>query len=181
MAEHLAYTFGDFEDLSTILISRPGDGHIVYAAFGEDKSVLLCEAENAFANLAEKSKKRYILQERKGGQSVDYVGQVLEKRFPAPQVEFIFGTDFQRQVWKQLMNIDSGSTTTYKAIAEVLGMPTASRAVANACAQNKIALFVPCHRVLRTNGDLGGYRWSLPLKRNLLNLEKIKTPLSASD
>ena len=71
----------------------------------------------------------------------------------------ISGTAFQKLVWKALMEIPPGITATYGEVAAKIGRVEASRAVAGACAANKIALFIPCHRVVRHNGDLGGYRW----------------------
>jgi len=67
------------------------------------------------------------------------------------------GTNFQIAVWKELLKIPIGETTTYKNIAIAIGKPNSSRAVANACAQNPYAPEVPCHRVIRSDGSLGGY------------------------
>jgi len=81
------------------------------------------------------------------------------------------GTAFQQRVWTALQRIPVGETITYQDLARQIGAPTAIRAVAGACAANKLALAVPCHRVVRTDGGLGGYRWGLPRKRRLLDLE----------
>lgn len=83
----------------------------------------------------------------------------------------IRGTAFQRQVWAALRAIPPGTRTTYTEIARRVGRPKAVRAVANACAANSIAVIVPCHRVLRGDGGLGGYRWGLDRKRALLDRE----------
>jgi len=77
-------------------------------------------------------------------------------------------TAFQRRVWEELRRIPYGSTCSYGDIARRLGQPTAARAVARACATNPVALVTPCHRVIRENGDLGGYRWGMERKRKLL-------------
>lgn len=82
------------------------------------------------------------------------------------------GTEFQRRVWRALQAIPYGSTRTYTQLAEDLGQPTATRAVAGACAANTIALAVPCHRVLREDGSLSGYRWGLARKDALLTMER---------
>jgi AraC family transcriptional regulator of adaptative response/methylated-DNA-[protein]-cysteine methyltransferase len=84
----------------------------------------------------------------------------------------IQGTAFQAQVWRALQKIPLGTTASYAEIAAALGQPTAVRAVAQACAANKLALLVPCHRVIRNDGDLGGYRWGLERKRALLAAER---------
>lgn len=83
----------------------------------------------------------------------------------------VHGTPFQKTVWAALQNILYGTTITYAQLAVRIGQPTAVRAVARACAANPIALAIPCHRVIRTDGHLGGYRWGLPLKQQLLTLE----------
>lgn len=82
------------------------------------------------------------------------------------------GTAFQWRVWRALLKIPAGQTRTYQQLAKSLGQPSAVRAVANACAANRAAIVVPCHRVLRTDGSLGGYRWGLPRKEKLLETER---------
>lgn len=81
------------------------------------------------------------------------------------------GTAFQLRVWQALKQIPAGDTTTYAALAEKIGSPQAVRAVAGACAANKIAVAIPCHRVVRTDGGLSGYRWGVERKRELLERE----------
>lgn len=83
----------------------------------------------------------------------------------------IIGTAFQQQVWEILRRIPAGETATYSQIAEVLGKPKAVRAVAKACASNNLAIAIPCHRVIKKNGDLSGYRWGIDRKRLLLEQE----------
>jgi AraC family transcriptional regulator of adaptative response/methylated-DNA-[protein]-cysteine methyltransferase len=84
----------------------------------------------------------------------------------------IRGTAFQARVWRALQKIPLGRTASYTEIARTLGQPKAVRAVAQACAANKVALVVPCHRVIRRDGDLGGYRWGVERKRALLDRER---------
>jgi len=86
----------------------------------------------------------------------------------------IRGTVFQRRVWDALRRIPRGETRSYQDIARALGAPRAVRAVGSACGANPVALIVPCHRVLRSDGSLGGYAWGLERKRKLLGLEKAK-------
>ncbi|MDA4112189.1 MAG: bifunctional DNA-binding transcriptional regulator/O6-methylguanine-DNA methyltransferase Ada [Thaumarchaeota archaeon] len=81
-------------------------------------------------------------------------------------------TAFQWKVWKELQNIPYGTTRSYNDIANRVGVPRGYRAVANACASNRVPLAIPCHRVVRKNGDLGGYRWGVERKKKLLQLEK---------
>ncbi|MCJ0826809.1 methylated-DNA--[protein]-cysteine S-methyltransferase [Luteimonas sp. 50] len=83
----------------------------------------------------------------------------------------LLGSAFQKKVWDALMKIPPGQTRSYAQIATELGQPNAARAVASACARNRVAVVVPCHRVIRGDGSPGGYRWGLPLKQRLLRRE----------
>lgn len=85
------------------------------------------------------------------------------------------GTDFQLRVWRELRNIPFGSTATYQQVAERIGDPKAVRAVATAIAQNPVAMLVPCHRVIHSDGTLGEYHWGRDLKKMLLQWEKEKS------
>ena len=91
---------------------------------------------------------------------------------PAQVPVDLIGTAFQRRVWDALMRIPRGQTCSYAQIATQLGAPRAARAVASACAHNRVAIVVPCHRVVRGDGSLGGYRWGLPLKQLVLQRER---------
>ncbi len=84
----------------------------------------------------------------------------------------LHGTAFQKRVWEALRGIPPGTTTTYAALARRLGQPTATRAVAGACAANPLAVIVPCHRVIRADGSLAGYHWGLARKAALLDRER---------
>ncbi|MBN6350592.1 bifunctional DNA-binding transcriptional regulator/O6-methylguanine-DNA methyltransferase Ada [Providencia alcalifaciens] len=91
----------------------------------------------------------------------------------APEIGFdlpldIRGTAFQQRVWHALRDIPAGKTVSYSEIAEKIGQPKAVRAVASACAANILAVAIPCHRVVRNNGDLSGYRWGIDRKQALL-------------
>lgn len=90
---------------------------------------------------------------------------------PLPLV--LAGTPFQRLVWDRLRSVPRGTTLSYAALAADVRAPKAVRAVASACGANRIALAIPCHRIIRTDGGLGGYRWGLGLKRRLLDLESL--------
>ena len=81
-------------------------------------------------------------------------------------------TAFQRRVWQELQRIPRGATRTYSQVARALGQPKAVRAVARACATNPVSIVVPCHRVVREDGNLAGYRWGLSRKEQLLNQER---------
>lgn len=84
----------------------------------------------------------------------------------------IRATAFQRRVWEHLQRIPRGETESYSAVAKKIGMPRATRAVARACATNPVAVAIPCHRVVREDGEMGGYRWGVERKEQLLAMEK---------
>ena len=90
------------------------------------------------------------------------------------------GTEFQRKVWMELKRIPRGETRTYKEVAEAIGHPKSARAVANACAMNPNPIQVPCHRVVQSNGEIGGYSGAGGVfeKMRLLELEKISVSSS---
>ena len=85
-------------------------------------------------------------------------------------------TAFQRRVWEELRRIPYGTTKTYSEVASAIGRPTAVRAVARACATNPTSIVVPCHRVVREDGNEAGYRWGLDRKRSLIASEKANVP-----
>ena len=86
------------------------------------------------------------------------------------------GTDFQKRVWKEISKIPFGETRTYKDLATAIGKPNSSRAVANACGKNPYPVIIPCHRVIRSDGKLGGYSGvgGVKKKKELLKLENVK-------
>jgi len=95
-----------------------------------------------------------------------------------PQLDLptdVQATAFQRRVWEELRRIPFGATRTYTQVAEAIGRPTAVRAVARACATNPVSVVVPCHRVVREDGNLAGYRWGLNRKKALLEHETAVT------
>ncbi|MBC7291734.1 MAG: methylated-DNA--[protein]-cysteine S-methyltransferase [Actinotalea sp.] len=95
-------------------------------------------------------------------------GAVPEHELPLD----LHGTAFQARVWDALRRIPAGQTRSYTEVAAAIGAPTAVRAVASACARNPVALVVPCHRVIRGDGSMGGYRWGLAVKERLLARER---------
>ena len=101
----------------------------------------------------------------------DVVSQVEQPNRPHNIPLDVQGTAFQERVWRALCEIPPGTTVSYTEIAERIGSPKAVRAVAQACANNHIAVAIPCHRVVRRDGDLAGYRWGIDRKRELLRRE----------
>lgn len=91
--------------------------------------------------------------------------------FPALPLS-IHGTAFQKTVWQALQNIPCGETRSYAALGTALGVKDGARAIAGACAANRLAIAIPCHRVVRSDGALSGYRWGVERKAKLLEREK---------
>lgn len=102
------------------------------------------------------------------------VADALACRSGTVPVELV-GTAFQLRVWQALMRIPAGETRSYAELAASLDAPRAARAVARACASNRVAVLVPCHRVIRGDGTPGGYRWGLPRKQALLRSEALSS------
>jgi AraC family transcriptional regulator of adaptative response/methylated-DNA-[protein]-cysteine methyltransferase len=101
--------------------------------------------------------------------------ELLAGRQPSKSIALdIRGTAFQQRVWQVLQRIPAGKTQTYSEVASAIGKPRAVRAVANACASNRLAVVVPCHRVVRSNGELSGYRWGTDRKQRLLENERAR-------
>ncbi|MES1256698.1 MAG: methylated-DNA--[protein]-cysteine S-methyltransferase, partial [Acidobacteriota bacterium] len=90
-------------------------------------------------------------------------------------------TAFQQRVWQALRHIPVGATASYAEIAARIGTPRAVRAVANACGANPLAVVIPCHRVVRTDGSLSGYRWGVERKRELLAREGVGAARAGAD
>jgi AraC family transcriptional regulator of adaptative response/methylated-DNA-[protein]-cysteine methyltransferase len=116
------------------------------------------------------------VRQQKGGRLEGFVEAILsylEGREPRLDLPLdIRATAFQRRVWQELQRIPFGETRTYTEVAKAIGDPNARRAVARACATNPVALAIPCHRVIREDGALGGYRWGVERKEALLDKEQ---------
>jgi AraC family transcriptional regulator of adaptative response/methylated-DNA-[protein]-cysteine methyltransferase len=115
-----------------------------------------------------------------GAGQLPWLGELLEHlggRRPSLELPLdVQATAFQWRVWQELRKIPYGQTRTYREIAEALGQPEAVRAVGRACATNPVSVIIPCHRVVRGDGSLGGYRWGLQRKQALLDREKDNAP-----
>jgi AraC family transcriptional regulator of adaptative response/methylated-DNA-[protein]-cysteine methyltransferase len=95
-------------------------------------------------------------------------GKALDSSLPLD----IRATAFQRRVWTYLQSIPFGATRSYSQVAQAIGQPSACRAVARSCATNPVAVAIPCHRVVREDGSMGGYRWGIERKKALLEMER---------
>ncbi|HEY6292791.1 MAG TPA: methylated-DNA--[protein]-cysteine S-methyltransferase [Terriglobia bacterium] len=124
--------------------------------------------------LLEEYPKAEIRQDSAGlGALVEAFREHLAGRMPQLDLPVdVQATIFERKVWRELRNIPYGQTRSYSDVARAIGQPRAVRAVGHACATNLVAVVIPCHRVVRQDGSLGGYRWGLDRKRALLEQEK---------
>ena len=141
------------------LIAFSDDG-ICALTFPEDRESGLLELERRFQNI------KFTYDNYKAEK---YVRQIFELK-EMPEL-YLIGTPFQISIWEALQQIPKGKTSTYAKIAEIIGRPKAVRAVGSAIGANPIAFLIPCHRVLRTDGGLGGFRWGLEIKKKMLDWE----------
>jgi len=138
-------------------------------ALGDDSAALEAELAREFP----KATLRHVADGRDEflAPRVREVAKLLSGKDGKLDVELI-GTAFQQRVWQALMKIPRGQVKSYAELAGELGIPRGARAIARACAQNRLAVVVPCHRIVRGDGSLGGYRWGLPRKDALLKSER---------
>jgi AraC family transcriptional regulator of adaptative response/methylated-DNA-[protein]-cysteine methyltransferase len=151
--------------LGSIVVAASDLG-ICSIALGNDPNTLVRELQDRFPNA------KLIGGDRQFERMIARVIAFVEN--PSAGLELplhVQGTAFQQRVWKALCGIPCGATRTYSEIAQALGQPNGARAVAGACAANSLAVAIPCHRVVRTNGSLSGYRWGIERKEKLLQVE----------
>lgn len=153
-----------------LLMMATTDKGVCFAEFGDSEQALTEQLQAEFP--------RARLLPSDAGDSPDLDAWVaalddhLSRNRPRPEVPLdIRGTAFQTRVWKLLLSVREGEVVSYTELARRLGEPKAVRAVASACGRNRIAVLIPCHRVLRSDGSLGGYRWGLERKQRLLDKE----------
>jgi AraC family transcriptional regulator of adaptative response/methylated-DNA-[protein]-cysteine methyltransferase len=172
--------------------SSPGQGETIYYAVGRcslggilaaqtDKGVCAILLGDDLEALARDLRVRFPrVTLVAGGPDAERVLLQVARLVEAPAKGFELaldarGTEFQRRVWKALVEIPPGKTVSYSDIARRIGAPKSVRAVAQACGANSIAVAIPCHRVVRNDGDLSGYRWGVGRKRTLLEREGVRS------
>lgn len=153
--------------LGLILVAASEKG-ICSILFDETETSLEADLRKRFPNA--------VIEKSENGSDFDkWISEVLQfVKKPAGGHNLpldIHGTAFQERVWRALQTIPPGQTASYTEVAKLIGKPKASRAVAAACAANPVAVAIPCHRVVRSNGELSGYRWGIERKRQLLDRE----------
>jgi len=192
--------FGSSSRLYERATAELGMTPATYARGGRGARINYAVAECSFGKLLVAATEKGICAVRLGD-SADLLEDDLKNEFPAAQIERhdeplgqwareivqhleggrpnlelpldVRATAFQRRVWEELQKIPYGDTRSYGEVAKAIGQPTAVRAVARACATNPVALVIPCHRVIREDQSLGGYRWGLERKKQLLAQERL--------
>jgi O-6-methylguanine DNA methyltransferase len=163
-AEEIAFSIGE-SALGAVLVARSTDG-VCAILIGSVAAELESDLGTRFAY------SKLVRNDRKLSDDLGKILRFIETPSDGLNLRLdIRGTPFQQRVWDELLRIPPGSIVTYGALANRIGEPGAVRAVANACAANAIALAIPCHRVVRSNGTLSGYRWGVERKRALLARE----------
>lgn len=155
--------------LGRILVAQTPQG-ICSILLGDDADSLITDLHDRFQNASlEKAPDSFarVLQQ--------VIHLVENPSLPWDLPLDIRGTAFQQRVWKALQKIPAGTTWSYQKLARHLGIPTATRAVASACGANAVAVAIPCHRIIRSDGSLAGYRWGLERKKELLARESKST------
>jgi AraC family transcriptional regulator of adaptative response/methylated-DNA-[protein]-cysteine methyltransferase len=162
--EVIRYTIID-SSIGSILIASSGKG-VCCITLGDHPELLLGDLHHRFKNAE-------IIHgnETFKGLVSQVVGFVKSPQLGLELPLDVRGTEFQQRVWQALRKIPSGSTASYADIARMIGSPSSIRAVAGACAANPISLAIPCHRILRSDGHISGYRWGIERKRILLARE----------
>ena len=158
----VSYTTADCT-MGSVLMAWTGQG-LCAALPGADASALLQDLQRRVPGANLQALASASAQER----ATAVVAALNGATGPLPFALDPQGTEFQQRVWQALRNIPAGMTRSYAQLAQVIEQPGAVRAVGTACGANPIAVLIPCHRVLRSDGSLGGFHWGLDLKRQLL-------------
>jgi len=159
--------FGIFATvLGQMIVAGSAQG-VCHVAFGDDNALLEQQVRELFAGASVQRDDTSVASWARS------ISAQLEGKATAVDVPLdVHGTPFQQRVWTELRRIPFGELRSYQELAVSIGQPTAARAVAGACASNRVAVVIPCHRVIRGTGELGGYRWGVERKQKLLDLER---------
>ena len=169
--EHIAYAVRETA-LGTVLMAATARG-VCFVHFGENPESLVQALRSEYPQaLLSRSAAEHAPELDRW---IDALNAHLSEHKPRPDIPLdMRGTAFQLRVWRFLLSIKEGSVVSYAEAAAGIDKPSAVRAAASACAANNIAVLVPCHRVLRGDGGLGGYRWGVDRKRTLLDSERAR-------
>lgn len=151
--------------LGSVLVATTTEG-VCAILLGDDPQALEHDLERRFPNAS------FLRGDARFERLVAQVVGLVESGGTGEDLALdIRGTAFQQRVWASLRKVPRGTTTTYAALAQSIGAPKSVRAVAGACAANSLAVAIPCHRVVKTDGNLSGYRWGVARKAELLRRE----------
>jgi len=167
MQEEIKYIIKDFT-LDSVLVAQSEKG-VCAILIANDSLTLLADLQDRFPKASIRQAEAQL--EKLANKIVKFIEN------PKGTLDIpldVRGTDFQKKVWEALQEIPAGKTASYTAIAHNLKIPNAVRAVAGACAANALAVVVPCHRIIRSDGALSGYRWGVERKKKLLEIEGIR-------
>jgi AraC family transcriptional regulator of adaptative response/methylated-DNA-[protein]-cysteine methyltransferase len=169
--ETIAYAYRD-SALGSLVMAATNRG-VGFAQFGLNKEMLVQQLREEFP------KASIVVSSMTDSPELDLWIHAFEAHIagtgPRPELPLdLRGTAFQVRVWRFLLGVPEGAVVSYGEVAQGIGAPKTVRAAASACAANRIAVLVPCHRVLRGDGGLGGYRWGLDRKRALIDAERAR-------
>ena len=165
-AEILRFGYGDTA-LGTILVAASKRG-IAALFIGDDRAKLLHDLKDAFPSV------EFALDQTGLAATIAKAAALVDAPHTGTDLTLdLRGSPVEVAVWNALQAIPAGETRTYGAIAQSLPMPVTAQEVGAACAANRIAVAVPCHRVVRSDGSISGYRWGVPRKRRLINMEGV--------
>jgi len=166
----VAISYAAAETQFGLLVMGATDRGLCFLQFGDSREALLAELRREYP--------RAIVEETKQSESAEFSQwmESLARYLRGERVSLdlpldVRATAFQMKVWRYLQSIPEGEVRTYSEVAAAIGQPKAARAVGHACAVNQVAIVIPCHRVIRGDRGLGGYRWGLDRKRSLIALE----------
>jgi len=160
--------FGSFRTALGLMLVAATSRGICFVAFGDEAETMERELRRAFP---------VVTVTRDASRVSGWIADIERRIAGAAAATDVpldaTGTPFQELVWAALRRMPRGERCSYRDLAERIGRPTAARAVARACASNRVAVLIPCHRVVRGTGALGGYRWGMERKQALLEAERV--------
>jgi AraC family transcriptional regulator of adaptative response/methylated-DNA-[protein]-cysteine methyltransferase len=164
--ETLHFSYGNTA-IGTIVVAE-GTRGVVALFIGDDRARLLRDLKNAFPEA------EFVLDQTSLAPTIAKAAALVEAPYVGTELRLdLRGSPLEVAVWKALQAISPGETRTYGAIAQSLPMTATAQEVGAACAANRIAVAVPCHRVVKSDGSISGYRWGVRRKRRLINMEGV--------
>ena len=156
-----------------LILMAATDRGVCFAQFGSDCETLLAQLRREFPQAELQAYQNQVAFQL--DQWIDALNAYIQNKRPRPEIPLdLQGTAFQIKVWEFLLSMKDGDVASYTELAQGIDKPRAVRAAASACAANRIAVLVPCHRILRGDGGMGGYRWGVERKRALLDSERAR-------